>query len=86
MQTVGGIKTLCIKMKFSTILALASDVMLIRKFISCAKRLKDSVHFKFRTTKHFQDPTRDLLDPIDEFVRWCPYLELKPLKFLHIEM
>ena len=27
--------------------------------------------------------TRDLLDPMAEFVRWCPYHELEPHKFLH---
>ena len=37
-------------------------------------------------TKHFQDPTRDLLDPMVEFVRCCLYLELEPHQFLHNEM
>ena len=35
--------------------------------------IKD-IHKKY--TKHFQDPTRDLLDPMVEFGRWCPYFEL----------
>ena len=33
-----------------------------------------------KDTKHFQDPTRDLLDQMVELVRWCPYLELEPHK------
>ena len=37
-------------------------------------------------SKHFQDPTRVLLDPIVEFVRRCPYLELEPHIFLLNEM
>ena len=37
-------------------------------------------------TNHFQDFTRDLLDAMVEFVRWCPYLEIEPLKFVHDEM
>ena len=37
-------------------------------------------------TKHFWDPTSNLLDPMVEFVRWCLYLELEHLKFLHNEM
>ena len=37
-------------------------------------------------SKHFEDPTTELLDPMVEFVRWCPHRELKPLKFLHNEM
>ena len=36
--------------------------------------------------KHFQDPTRNLSDPMFEFARWCPYLELESHKFLHNEM
>ena len=39
-----------------------------------------------KNSKHFQDTTRDLLDPMVEFVRWCPHLESEPLKFLHNEM
>ena len=34
----------------------------------------------------FEDPTREPLDPMDEYVRWCPYFKLEPLKFLHKEM
>ena len=45
--------------------------------------IKD-IYKKF--TKHFQDLTKNVLDPMVEFVRWCPYLELKPLKFLHKEI
>ena len=37
-------------------------------------------------TKNFQNPTRDQLDPMVEFVRWWPYIELEPHKFLHNEM
>ena len=37
-------------------------------------------------SKPFQDPTRDLLDPMVEFVCWYPYFELEPLKSLHNEM
>ena len=32
------------------------------------------IYKRFRNK--FQDPTRDLLDPKAEFVRWCPYSEL----------
>ena len=37
-------------------------------------------------SKHFQDPTRVLLDPMVEYVRWSPYFELEALKFLRKEM
>ena len=35
-------------------------------------------------TKHFQDPARDLLDPIVEFVRWCPYFDRKKTESLEL--
>ena len=28
-------------------------------------------------SKNAQDPTRDLLDPLVEFVRWCLYFEIR---------
>ena len=42
-----------------------------------------------KCSKHFQEllfygPIKPL--PPVEFIRWCPYLELDPLKFLHNEM
>ena len=40
------------------------------------------IYKKFR--KKFQDPTRDLLEPI-EFIRWC-YFKLETLKFFNIEI
>ena len=45
--------------------------------------IKDSF---IKYSKHFQDLTTDVLDPIVEFVRWCPYFESETLKFLHKEL
>ena len=42
------------------------------------------IFIKFR--KRFQSPTRNVLDAKVEFVCWCPYFELKTLKYLHKEM
>ena len=36
--------------------------------------------------KNLQDPTRELVDPMVEFVLLCPYFELEHLKYLHKEM
>ena len=64
-----------IKYSFETILK-------INTYIYIYTYIKD-IYQKY--SKHFQAPTRDLLDPMVELVRWCPYLELEPLKLFHNE-
>ena len=44
------------------------------------------IHIYNKYGKHFQHPTRDLLDVIFEFVRWCPHFELETPEFLDKEM
>ena len=68
-----------------------SSVALITKYSSEKKIENEYINTSItdiykKYTKHFQDPTRELFDPMVEFIRWCPYLELERLKFWHIEM